>query len=417
MALLMALQEVILYTSLFISLFFEVFLLITYFEVRDELKFEEEHFGHDIKDFPTVTVIVPCFNEEITVKATLDSLLALDYPRDKFSLIVVDDGSTDNTQGALDNYRDNSQIRIFKKENGGKYTALNFALTHVESDLVGCLDADSFVDSQALLKIVPYFTDSEIMAVTPSIKVHEPKNLLQLMQKAEYSWGIFMRRMLSKINALYVTPGPFSIFRTRVFRELGGYKHAHNTEDMELALRMQKNGYKIVNSVAAQVYTITPPKLSELYKQRRRWTYGFLKNAVDYKDMYFNNKYGNIGIFILPVATVSIFSTIFAAGNLVWGIGDKILKTFSKYKAINWSFHLPSFHFDWYFWNTGSVMFLGGTALLLSVIILFYAYKIAYKTRPGREVVYYFLLYMFIVPIWLSGAVYSSIFSRNITWK
>src|SRR3989344_283358 len=237
------LQTLILYFSLFVSLFFEIFLLITYLEVKDEVKFEKEHLGKDIKNFPSVSIIVPCYNEEKTLAGTVDSLLALDYPKGKLSIILVDDGSTDSTKEVFKQFENNSQILAFSKENGGKHTALNFALEKINTDLVGCLDADSFVSPDALRKIIPFFDDETIMAVTPSIKVHEPKTVLQYVQKVEYNWGIFLRRMLSSIGALYVTPGPFSIFRTLVFRELGGYRHAHHTEDLELALRMQKNHY------------------------------------------------------------------------------------------------------------------------------------------------------------------------------
>src|SRR3989344_6522042 len=307
-------QTLILYGSIFISLFFEVFLLITYLEVREELILEK-NIDKNIKRFPTVTVIVPCFNEEKTLTMTMWSLLNLDYPKDKLSIIAVDDGSVDRTLFELNKFESYQQVTVLSKENGGKHTALNLALEKVKSDLVGCLDADSFVNPEALKKIVPFFEDQSTMAVTPSVKVFEPRSVLQYVQKIEYSWGIFLRRMLSSINALYVTPGPFSFFRTQVFQELGGYSHGHQTEDLEMALRLQKNNYKIVNSHGAHVYTSAPLKFPALYKQRVRWTYGFLNNVIDYREMFFNKKYGHIGLFILPIATSSIFSTLYIATN------------------------------------------------------------------------------------------------------
>lgn len=223
-------QTIILYISLFISLFFEVFLLITYLEVREELKLEAENLKRGLKQFPSLTVIVPCFNEEKTVAKTINSILNLDYPKDKVSIIAVDDGSTDNTLNILKSYESNPQITVLSKANGGKHTALNFALEKVNTDLVGCLDADSFVTSDTLKRIVPFFEDKSTMAVTPSIRVYEPQNILQHIQRVEYSWGIFLRRMLSSLQAIYVTPGPFSIFRTQVFRDLGSYRVGHNTD-------------------------------------------------------------------------------------------------------------------------------------------------------------------------------------------
>lgn len=411
-------QTLILYCSLFISLFFEVFLLITYLEVREEINLEKKYLGKDVKGFPTVTIIVPCFNEEHTVSKTIKSILNLDYPRDRLSIIAVDDGSTDKTFRELKKFEKHPQISILSKENGGKHTALNLALEKVKSDLVGCLDADSFVNSDALKKIVPFFDDLSIMAVTPSIKVHEPRDVLQYLQKVEYSWGIFLRRMLSSLGALYVTPGPFSIFRTQIFRELGGYRHGHQTEDLELALRLQKNRYKIVNSHGAHVYTVTPKGFQALYKQRVRWTYGFLNNAIDYREMFFNKKYGHIGLFILPIATSSIFSTIYVVGNALWNNLSRALDTLTKFRTIgfNWESFLPSF--DWFFINTGVISFLTLGAVILTFIILYLSIKLADgRFKLTRGVFYYLTIYIFIVPLWLIKALFDTIFRRQISWR
>ena len=411
-------QTLILYGSLFVSLFFEVFLLIIYLEAREELSLEEKYLGKDIKWFPTVTIIVPCFNEERTVYNTICSLLGLDYPKEKLSIILVNDGSTDGTRHELDRFKDHPQISILSKENGGKHTALNLALEKVESDLVGCLDADSFVNSDALKKIVPFFDDASIMAVTPSIKVFEPKSVLQYVQKVEYSWGIFLRRMLSSIGALYVTPGPFSIFRTRVFVELGGYAHGHQTEDLEMALRLQKHRYKIVNSHRAHVYTVAPTHFPALFKQRVRWTYGFLNNALDYREMFFNKKYGHIGIFILPIATSSIFSALFIAGNGIWNNLSRVFDAFVKFQTVgfDWRLSLPSF--DWFFINTDAISFLTLSVVILIFIILYLSLKLADgEVKLSRGVFYYLLLYVFIVPLWLGKAVFNTIFKRPISWR
>ena len=411
-------QTFILYCSLFVSLFFEVFLLITYLEVREELNLEENYLGKDIQKFPTVTIIVPCFNEERTVANTIRSLLNLDYPKEKLSIIAVDDGSTDGTRRQLARFENHLQVSVLLKENGGKHTALNLALEKVKSELVGCLDADSFVNSDALRKIVPFFDDSSIMAVTPSIKVFEPKSVLQYLQKIEYSWGIFLRRMLSSIGALYVTPGPFSIFRVRVFTELGGYAHGHHTEDLEIALRMQKHRYKIVNSHGAHVYTVAPTSFPALYRQRVRWTYGFLNNAIDYREMFFNKKYGHIGIFILPIAASSIFSTLFIAGNTIWNNLSRAIDASVKFQTVGFSWKLSPPSFDWFFINTGVLPILASSTVMLTLVILYLSIKMADgKVRISRGIFYYLTLYIFIVPLWLAKAVFNTILRRQVNWR
>ena len=413
------LQSLILYFSLFVSLFFEVFILITYFETREELKFEEEHLKREITHFPSVTIIVPSFNEEKTVTATINSLLNLDYPKDKLSLLLIDDGSTDTTFQVMNYFKDHPQIQIFRKENeGSKFAALNFGLEKTKTDLVGCLDADSFVAPNALKLMVPFFADSEIMAVTPSIKIHEPKNILQYIQKMEYIWGVLFRRMLSSMGAMYVTPGPFSIFRSKVFQELGGYRHAHHTEDMEMALRMQKNGYKIVDSVGAHVFTVAPDKLKDLYKQRVRWSYGFLNNALDYRDMYFNKKYGHVGMFILPIATLSIFSTLYAAGSFLWALGLTITRSISKYQAVGFSMHAPKLSFNWFFFDTNVILLVALCAILINLTLLILSNRMAREKKIiGKELFYYMTIYMFIVPFWLARATYNTAFSKKSSWR
>lgn len=407
-----------LYGSLFISLFFEVFLLITYLEVREEIKREDKHLEKGISVFPSVSVIVPVWNEEKTIMGTVNSLLALDYPKDKLKLILVDDGSTDGTWEVMSRFKDHPQFSIFKKENGGKHTAVNFALERVDTDLVGCLDADSFVAPDALRKIIPYFDDETVMAVTPSIKIHEPKGVLQFIQKTEYSWSIFLRRMLSSLGALYVTPGPFSIFRTRVFAELGNYRHAHMTEDMEMAMRMQKNHYKIVNSHGAHVYTVAPAKLRALVKQRVRWSYGFLNNAFDYRSLFFKKEYGHFGMFIMPIATLSAFTSLAMVSRILVSWVSSIWDSIVRFQAVGFTgkFSLPSF--DWYFINTGVLPIVVITALALTLVILFISIRMADgKFRLSRGLFYYLFLYVFLTPLWLVQSLFKTIFRGRVSWR
>lgn len=414
-----------LYGSLFLSLFFEVFLLITYFEVREELKRENTLVAarcsgaSPVSFYPSVTVIVPCFNEEKTVTATVNSILALDYPQDKLVITIVDDGSTDGTWQVIQKFAHDPRIKLLQKTNeGSKHHAVNAALANVSTDLVGCLDADSFVTPLALKQIIPYFDDPSVMAVTPSIKIHEPKGILQYIQKVEYMWSIFLRRMLSALGALYVTPGPFSIFRTQVFRDLGGYKRAHLTEDMEMAMRMQKNHYKIVNSHNAHVYTVAPKKLKALVKQRVRWTYGFLNNAIDYRELFFNKRYGNMGLFIMPIATLSMGTSLVMVSRLVGEFLSNAWKYVTRLEVAGFStkFSWPSF--DWYFFNTGTVSLLVGMALLLTLFIIVLAIRMADgRFRLSRALFYYLFIYAFLTPLWLVQTLWKTALRREVSWR
>jgi cellulose synthase/poly-beta-1,6-N-acetylglucosamine synthase-like glycosyltransferase len=406
-------SEILTYTFLFIAVYFEVFLLITYFENGKSRREEKKA----PKILPSVSIMVPCWNEGTTVIATIDSILNLNYPKEKLRVLIVDDGSTDDTWAVLQQFARNPQVTLLQKENGGKHKALNYALQFVETDMVGCLDADSFVNPEALRKIVREFTDEEVMAVTPSIKIHNPKNILELVQKVEYGWGVLFRHILSKLGAIYVTPGPFSIFRREVFIKLGGYKQAHMTEDLELALRLQIAGYKIGNAPDAFVYTVAPKNVKALFKQRLRWTYGFIKNVIDYKQIYFKPRYGNLGMIILPAATLSIFSTLFVTFSTVLNSISGIIHKTTEYSVVGFNWHWPV-SFDLFYMNTGIVAILAVVGFMGTLLMLGFSRKMSEGTvRPGLDVLYFLMLYAFLVPLWMSKALYNVAFAKNTSWR
>ncbi|HEY0221101.1 MAG TPA: glycosyltransferase family 2 protein [Candidatus Paceibacterota bacterium] len=391
---------------------------MTYFENRTNIKKEEDFWKKGLKKYPTVTIIVPCWNEQNTVSKTIHSILNLDYPKDKLKIMVIDDGSTDNTWQVVQKFNTNPQVELHSKENGGKYTALNYALERTDSDLVGCLDADSYVHKDSLRKIVTYFENKEIMAVAPSIKLWQPKNFLQLLQKVEYGFGIFTRKMFHYMKAIYITPGPFSIFRREVFLKLGPYKHAHQCEDIEIALRMQKNNYKIAHAHHAFVYTVPPNTMRKLIKQRVRWSHGFIKNAVDYRDMFFKKKYGNVGMIVLPMAALSIFSVVFMSlvsiSNLVKNLFDFLVKV--RTVGLSPSFNL--FNFDWFYINTEFMALVGIVVGLGTITMIVMSKRMSEgKFDLGMDLIYYLSLYIFIAPIWIVKAAFNAIFSVKTSWR
>lgn len=410
------LTNAITYVFLFASLNFEVFLLMTYFRNKDGMKKEEALVLQGVKKYPTVTVIVPCWNEEKTVSKTIHSILNLDYPQDKLKIMVVDDGSTDSTWKVVQKFQNHPQIELHTKENGGKYTALNYGLSKLTTDLVGCLDADSYVHKDTLKKIVYYFQDKETMAVAPSIKLWKPKSVLQLLQKIEYSFGIFTRKMFQYMNAIYITPGPFSIFRREVFEKLGGYKHAHNTEDIEIALRMQKNNYKIVHAHNAYVYTVPPNTVRKLLKQRVRWSHGFIQNARDYRYMFFRREYGNVGMFVLPMAALSIVSMVFISIVTVFTVIKKLIDQYIIFKTVGMNLHWPSF--DLFYLNTQVLTLLGIATAIATITFVVISKKMSEgKLDLGMDLIYYLSLYMFIAPLWILKATFNALFKVKTTWR
>lgn len=409
--------NIIFYILIFLSVYVQVFFFITFLENRKKIIIRTGKVK--LSNYPAVTLAVPCFNEEKTVFDTVQSLLNLNYPKDKIKIIIVDDGSTDNTWNVVSTFTGHPNIQIFRKENGGKYTALNLALEHTKTEFFGGLDADSFVAPESLVRIMSVFEkDATAMAVAPSVVVNSPKNILQNAQKAEYSMGVYLKKMLCFLGAINVTPGPFTIFRKRVFDDLGLYRHGHNTEDMEIAYRMQKNHYKIEHCSDAYSYTNTPSTVKKLYKQRVRWIYGFINNTIDYRNVLFKKKYGNFATFTLPMGILSIISVSYLFGRIAYNLGYLLYSKIAVVEAVGWQFNLVSTKFDLFFVNVqSSVLLVVVIYMLMMFAIIFGRTMTKEKNFFSLNVLYFFPVFSIIAPFWLMNAVYNTIIKRKPSWR
>ncbi len=412
----LTISSTLIYISLFIGTYFEVFLLITFFEHRGTLKDENKSMNKSLASFPSVSIIIPCFNEESTVDGTIRSLLGMNYPTDKLKIIIVDDGSTDNTWQYIQMHAGHPQIEIYQKRNGGKYTALNYGIKKSKSDLIGCLDADSYVDKDTLRRIVRYFEKPKVMAVTPAIKIYKPKTFVQHMQNIEYPLSIMVKKILSYLNALYVTPGPFTIFRKDVFKKIGPFRHAHNTEDMEMAMRMHINHLKIENCHKGFVYTVGPSTLKKLYKQRVRWTHGFLENIIDYKKVLFNKKYGHVAFLSLPFSTASLFGVVMLVLFILWDVGKNIIDLFTRIYLGGFGFH-PHFDLSFVYISTKTNLFITIALMSMTLILLLNGRKLTEEKIFSRKMLYFLFVYPFVAPLWIMRSVFNTTFRKKTSWR
>ncbi len=408
--------SVVTYALLFVSLFFEVFLLVAFLE-RRFTRAKNANPAGTLARIPNVCIIVPCFNEARTLTATMRSLLALEYPREKLEFIVVDDGSTDDTLAIARGFEKDARVKVFHKTNGGKHTAMNFALAYTKAELIGCLDADSVVEPGALLHIVPVFENAKVAAVTPGVHVREPKTMLQHMQYVEYRLSIFNRFMLAALGSVFITPGPFSFFRASVVRELGGWREGHSTEDMEMALRIQAAGHLIANQPQAVVHTSTPSTLKGLYRQRVRWTYGWLRNAVDYRHMLGNRRFGNLGMLVLPSALISIAAGIYFFTSILWDLLQMLSHAFVRAEVTGVTFpHAGGF--DAFYLPTTMLSFLVWMSVAMILMLISVGSLIGTGSRrPPASTPLFLLFYSFLAPLWLLAAVVRATFKTGVRWR
>jgi len=407
----------IFYVFIFLSTYAQVFFFVTYLENRKKIVIRTG----DIKltSYPAVTVTVPCWNEEKTIEKTVRSILELNYPKDKLTIFLVDDGSTDGTWDVIRKFANHANVKVFRKPNGGKYTVLNFGLEHMTTDFFACLDADSFVHPEALVRSMSYFEkDPATMAVAPSVTVYKPKNIIQNAQEAEYHMGVYLKKMLGFLGAIHVTPGPFTIFRKCVFTDLGPYRHGHNTEDMEIAYRMQKNHYKIEHCNDAYVYTNTPNTVRTLYKQRLRWIYGFINNTIDYKDVLFRKRYGNFALFTLPTIIVSIFSVGYIFGKIVERFVMYAYHKIIQFKTVGFEFRLHVPTLDLFYINIQSIIFLSIVIYSLVLFSMLFGRKMSEgKWGFSWHMFYFFPIFSMLAPLWLFKAVYNTVLAKRPAWR
>ncbi len=414
----MTVTDALTYPFLFIAVFFEVFLLVTYLSAPARAARRKK----TSTDTPRIAIIVPCFNEEKTVGGTVRSLLALEYPKDKLTLVLVNDGSTDGTREVMDEFAHEPGVIVIHKENGGKHSAMNLGIERVpDAEFIGCLDADSFVAPDALREVIGFFDDQKVAAVTAAMSVHEPKNLLELMQNADYISGITFRHIIASLNGLYVTPGPFSFYRRSILDEIGYFRKGYNTEDMEMALRIQRHGYKIENAPRARVYTKTPKTVRALVKQRTRWTTGFLRNVLyDYRDLIGNPKFGTLGLIMLPFGILADFSGILVFGVAIYQLFKSVYQSYVINQDLPLSYTLlPRFHgFDWYYLPISAILLLGLVGFGCTLAFMYIGKSIS--RTPGKlfvGVVAYTLLYGLISPFWLINSVLDFAFNIRRSWR
>jgi cellulose synthase/poly-beta-1,6-N-acetylglucosamine synthase-like glycosyltransferase len=406
-----------------ISLYYVVFWLLVLLEGKELNSVKK------LKGYPAVSLAIPAYNEEDNIVETLENVVGLDYPKEKLSIIVIDDGSRDRTLERAREYaaemRKKHNFRSFvvlTQKNKGKFAALNNALKRVDTEYFATLDADSIPRPDALKKIMACFEEG-VGAVSPVLKVYKPKNTLQMMQWFEYSVNHFYKSVIAKLDAIHVTPGPLSVYRTDVVKSLRGFREAHKTEDMEVAMRIQKENFRIVQCNDAFVYTKAPARLRELYRQRHRWSYGTFKNLLDYRSMIFNREYGDFGLFQLPVILISGFLGITVLGLIMHNI----------WKALKPQFQiLQMYGFDIikYISNTRwNIIWLDidmraavtvFSFILITLFVVWLSLRL-YKDKYLFKKTFSFLLYLFfyyilLAVVWL-GVFKDMIFRRGTSWK
>ena len=314
-----------------------------------------------------VSIVVPAYNEEVTIVSTVRSLLSLDYKL--YEIIVVDDGSRDNTaQTLLDAFRmrqvtrpihrmiacqpelavyesldEKVPITLICKKNGGKADALNMGINASKYPYFVCMDADSVLQYDSLEKIVrPVVEDGSVVAVGGAVRpcngaklengrvlsYRMPDKVLPCMQVLEYDRSFLAARILfDKFNGSIIISGAFGLFKKSTVVDAGGYDSTTMGEDMELVVKLHvfcrehNIPYRIRYATDAICWTQAPEKLGDLRKQRRRWHIGLFESMLRHRKILANPRFGLVGflsyVYFLIYELFSPYIEIFGVVTMV----------------------------------------------------------------------------------------------------
>ncbi|GAA0226922.1 glycosyltransferase family 2 protein [Cryptosporangium japonicum] len=315
--------------AIFATLSFPIFILgsmkIAYYPAA--LMFEGRRRQEAIfnTEEPLISVVVPAYNEGVVLANCVDSILADGYPNKE--VILVDDGSTDDTRQIMERYALVPEVVLITKVNGGKASALNAGIARANGEVLFFVDADGVFAPQTIREMLAGFDRATVGAVCGN---DEPVNLDRVLPRlaalmTHVGTG-FCRRGLALIGCLPIVSGNLGAFRRHVVERAGGFREQCIGEDLELTWRVHRMGFQVNFRPSATVYAEVPATCGGLWKQRVRWARGFLQTVRIHRDMIGRSRYGPFGLFLtfnvgamlvvpfLQLATMVMVPPLVAAG-------------------------------------------------------------------------------------------------------
>ncbi len=295
---------IIVFATVLLTKYFFYMVTAPWFEVwkrHDEARW--------LKKAPKVSVLIPAYNEEVGLLSTVKTILASEYRN--VEIVVINDGSTDGSDAMMRQFLahqtiwDGIEVKYFYKENGGKGKALNYGLEQSTGEIIMSIDADCVLTPTTIGNFVKRFNNPEVMAAVGNVSIGNTDTLLGTIQYLEFLFSFYFKKAESLFNTIYIIGGAAGAFRREVFERVGNYNHENITEDIELSVRIQAAGMKIVYASDAFVYTEGAVSLKGLIKQRLRWKRGRFQTFFEHRSLFFSikKKHNKLLTFVmLPIA-------------------------------------------------------------------------------------------------------------------
>ncbi len=399
-------------TYTFISFYFLMVYILTYIQNKQEIYETSE----PDKELP-LSIVIPCFNEEKSISKTIQAHLDSEYKGLK-KIIIVDDCSTDNSASIIKEYAKNyGQVMYVKtpKNTGNAGGAKNYGSKFVKTPLIGYSDADSIPKKDAIPKMVGFFNDDKVGAVTSRVLVRGKQNFLTKSQAIEYKIIAFTRKLLGFLDSIYVTNGPLSIYRKEAFNQVKGFDVKNLTEDIEITWHFVSKGWKVHMAIPAIVYTYPPTTVKAWFHQRIRWNVGGIQTVAKYKKKLL--ECGMLGYFIMPYFVLSWFLGITGLFFLTYRFAQYVMMKYliAKYSIIA---NVALITIDKTILNPSILFFFG--MLLFALGLIYTIIALAYSRESGRvighkirDIFIYSIFYLIMYPPLLIWSFYKYLRGYN----
>ena len=319
------------------SLVWTAYMIRHFIFVRTRLK------GNDSDDFqdhaglflPTVAIIIPARNEQRVIQRTLSRMANLTYPKEKLTVMVVDDGSTDSTAQIADEFaRQYPYFSVIHRNPGGrgKASCLNEGFANVAAEIAIVFDADYYPQLDIIEKLVCYFVDPQVAIAQGKISVENEGDtaLTRLVALERASGYVVDQAARDSLNLIPQFGGTVGAIRMTCLRDCGGWDEGILAEDTDLTFKVFTRGWRVRYTTLAESYEDAVSSWGAYRKQRRRWAYGHSQCAIKHLVPMLRTRNLNIkqkvdGLLMMAVYLVPILTV------LSWVVSAAIVLTGSPF--------------------------------------------------------------------------------------
>jgi cellulose synthase/poly-beta-1,6-N-acetylglucosamine synthase-like glycosyltransferase len=368
----------------------------------------------------TASFIVPAYNEEKTIGETIKHIFDIDY-NGIIEVIVVNDCSTDNTLKIIKELSNKyPKLKIINhKNNKGKAGSLNDGLKIARGELIVVVDADSYPAPDSLKKMIGFFNDEKVGAVTCPVVARNTNKFMEKLQSIEYKMIALTRKLLDYVDSIYVTPGPLAVYRKEALISIGGFDEKNITEDIEATWHLTYEGWQRRMCLATSVSSTVPNKVKAWFRQRRRWNVGGLQCIQKYKKSLFNPKRGMLGFFIIPFFILSTFLGLLGLSIFFYLLIRRLIFNFlyTKYSIIA---STPLLTLEDFYITPTILNYLGVIMFFLGLIFLFIVFLVlnekVFRKENILNIPFYMIVYIAFYPFIMIAAIGHMIKGKRV-WR